>query len=241
MSIQQPDQNTKNKSADDSLGIVPAHKPHPAENADQDYETSDKEKTPSKQFWFWKRKTQTGLLVMFNCGILMLMTFHWWSMVRQVQIMRDQFRESQRSWIGVSGIEVSFSPRLFEGNQDALIPAFRLNFQNSGHSPALDFCTRPTMSQIVPDPNYSFLDDCTQQAALPPGGTITVEAPYDNGIYSQGEIDNPVELLYVFGRVHYRDLFGPHLTEYCGIYTKSRFERGLTTIPACPDRFNRME
>lgn len=137
--------------------------------------------------------------------------------------IKTDSRLEYRAWIGVmKGIPDQMSLVVIGGQ-----PACRMEFTNTGKTPALDVSIQHSMYPGAPLADIEViampLEDKAQYppkslGAVPPNGEIAVNS-HCNGTLSnkfKTEIEEGRIILYAFGRVSYRDIFGvEHTTRYC--------------------------
>jgi hypothetical protein len=151
----------------------------------------------------------------------------------------DNFHHEQRAWVGPIEMGIN-EPPIHVGSR--LVATIVLT--NSGKTPALNVSTLAAIAfwdkRLPVDPHFK-IDNTDQpsNSVIQPGmketiTTLPISSPLNSGAGVVGtndlaEIESGESIVYVFGRITYRDVFQKeHRTTFCGF-----LNRNLTTLRAC--------
>jgi hypothetical protein len=158
---------------------------------------------------------------------------------RSLDATITQNRLDQRAWVGPIEMGIN-DPPVHVGSR--LVATIVLT--NSGKTPALDVATLASIEFVDKDailnPHYQIdKTDQVSRSVIQPGmkeiiTTLPVSSPTGSGAGTMGtkdftEIQSGKSIVYVFGKITYRDVFGgKHFATFCGF-----LNRNMTTLRPC--------
>ncbi len=155
-----------------------------------------------------------GMLIATGVSIGVAYT-QWRSMDDQTNMMKTTLQTTERAWVTVKNSELCIVDKI--GCLESPIigkKIFNIQFQNTGHSPALHVtvtghCTRPKLPANFA--NECALSNTPSRAVIGPGGSLFSRIADPRN----GSTDQAVPLFSI-GKIDYDDIFGKHhWTTFC--------------------------